>query len=83
MLRKLTVRNMKCLRDVTLDLAPLTILVGPNDSGKTSLLEAIHLLSETTRRNTHELFTGSRALASACSERRRRELPAFVTSRLL
>jgi hypothetical protein len=37
----LTVRNFRALRNVHVDLRPLTVLVGPNDSGKTSFLEAI------------------------------------------
>jgi predicted ATPase len=41
MISKLRVQNFKCLRDVTVELKPLTVLIGKNDTGKTSLLEAI------------------------------------------
>jgi predicted ATPase len=34
-------KNFRCLRDVTLKLAPLTVLVGPNSSGKTTVLEGL------------------------------------------
>jgi predicted ATPase len=34
-------KNFRCLRDVTLNLAPLTVLVGPNSSGKTTVLEGL------------------------------------------
>lgn len=46
MISKLRIQNFKCLKDVQLDLAPLTVLIGPNDSGKTSLLEALRLPGE-------------------------------------
>jgi predicted ATPase len=34
-------QNFRCLRDVALKLAPLTVLVGPNSSGKTTVLEGL------------------------------------------
>jgi AAA15 family ATPase/GTPase len=40
MITRFRVRNYKALRDVTLDLTPIHVLIGPNDSGKTSILEA-------------------------------------------
>ncbi len=49
MITRMTVKNFKALRDVTVDLAPFTVLIGPNDTGKTSFLEAIYALSESTR----------------------------------
>src|SRR5262245_66282506 len=39
---KLRVRNFRCLRTVDLDLGHRTVLVGENNSGKTSLLHALH-----------------------------------------
>ena len=45
MLTSLRIRGFRCLRDVKVDLEPLTVLIGKNDTGKTSLLEAIRLLS--------------------------------------
>jgi predicted ATPase len=46
MIEQVQFRNFKALRDVTLDLDRFTVLVGPNNSGKTSILEGIHLFSE-------------------------------------
>jgi predicted ATPase len=41
-LRKVTINNYLCLKDVTLSFGDLTILVGKNGSGKTSILEALY-----------------------------------------
>ena len=44
MIKQFHVKNYKALRDVTLPLKPIHVLIGPNDSGKTSILEAIAAL---------------------------------------
>ena len=44
MITRFRVQNYKALRDVTLDLTPVHVLIGPNDSGKTSILEAMAAL---------------------------------------
>lgn len=41
MIRRVAIKNYRCLRDVELELSPLTILVGPNASGKSSILNAL------------------------------------------
>src|ERR1700690_2293015 len=41
MISKLHVQNFKCLRDVSVELSPFTVLIGKNDTGKSSLLEAV------------------------------------------
>src|SRR5208282_2865687 len=40
-LSRFRVRGYKCLEDVDIALTPIHVLIGPGDSGKTSLLEAI------------------------------------------
>ncbi len=49
MISRLHVENFKCLRDVTVDLGPFTVLIGSNDSGKSSILDAIRVIGGTTR----------------------------------
>lgn len=44
-LKRLSVTNFGCLRDVTIDLGSLTVLVGPNNAGKSMILRAIEQLS--------------------------------------
>ncbi len=59
MIRRFRVQNYKALRDVTLDLTPLHVLIGPNDSGKTSILEAIAALCRSVDHPLAQAFTGS------------------------
>jgi AAA ATPase domain len=50
MLQTWTVSNFKSIREsTTLDLGPLTVIAGPNNSGKSSLLQSILLLAQTIR----------------------------------
>lgn len=42
MIRRVRINHFRALKAVDVELRPLTVLVGPNDSGKTSFLEAIH-----------------------------------------
>jgi predicted ATPase len=56
MLTHLHVQNYKCLRDVQIDLAPFTILIGPNDSGKSSLLDVVKVLGKLASGDLQQLF---------------------------
>lgn len=52
MLTKLRIKNFKCLGDTgPLDIRPLTFLVGPNSSGKSSVLQMLRVLRQTERRS--------------------------------
>src|SRR5436305_11547784 len=44
MIRKVSICNFKSLRDVRIDLERFTVVVGPNASGKSSILQGLHLL---------------------------------------
>ena len=50
MISKIHLKNFKALRDTgELEIKPITFLVGPNSSGKTSLIQAILALRQTVR----------------------------------
>ena len=49
MLTSLTVRGFKTLRDLTLRLSPVTVLLGANNVGKTNVVRAIELLAHAVR----------------------------------
>jgi predicted ATPase len=64
MLERVHIENFKCLRDITVDLGDFTILIGPNDSGKSSFLDAIQTLGKVIRQDFSGVFLGDRSLAN-------------------
>ena len=42
-IRKINIENFKCFKEFTLELKDINILVGNNEAGKSTILEAIHL----------------------------------------
>jgi ABC-type transport system involved in cytochrome c biogenesis ATPase subunit len=52
MIDSIELGNFKSIESMKIRLAPLTILVGPNGSGKTSVLESIALMAQFSRGNT-------------------------------
>ena len=58
MIEKIRIEDYKALRDVTIELTPLHLLIGPNDSGKTSILEAIDALCRSVDCPLSEAFAG-------------------------
>jgi len=46
MLTRIHVENFKSLKDVSIELKPLTIFIGPNGAGKSSILQAILVLKK-------------------------------------
>jgi len=59
MIKRLQIQNYKALRDVTLDLTPIHVLIGPNDSGKTSILEAFAALCRSVDMSLDQAFAGT------------------------
>jgi predicted ATPase len=58
MIHAVRFRNFKALRDVELDLDRFTVLVGPNASGKTSVLEGLHHLTRLAATDPRRIFEG-------------------------
>lgn len=52
MIHRLTLKNFKGIESAELDLERLTVIVGPNASGKTTVLQALHLLLALSDPNT-------------------------------
>jgi AAA15 family ATPase/GTPase len=46
MLKRVSIQNFKSLKDVTLDLQKVNLLIGPNNSGKTNFLKALEFFSK-------------------------------------
>jgi predicted ATPase len=59
MITRLRVKNFKALRDVEVQLTPIHVLIGPNDSGKTSILDALAALCRSVDHDLSQAFVGS------------------------
>lgn len=44
MLKRVSIQNFKSLKDITLDLQKVNLLIGPNNSGKTNFLKALEYM---------------------------------------
>ena len=61
MIESVEIRNFKSIRDQRIELEPLTVFVGANGSGKTSVLEALSLAAlVVTRGDPEQIFSGER-----------------------
>jgi predicted ATPase len=54
MLKKMTIRNFKAIQDMTIEFTPLTVLIGANACGKTSILQALDFLRSAASRDIYE-----------------------------
>jgi predicted ATPase len=64
MIERVHIENYKCLRDVTVELGDFTILIGPNDSGKSSFLEVVQIFGKLVRQDYSDLFGGDHSPAN-------------------
>ena len=58
MIKQFSVKNYKVLESVSIPLTPIHVVIGQNDSGKTSLLEAIHAFCSSTQGPLVDAFPG-------------------------
>jgi predicted ATPase len=69
MIQNVVIQRFKSLHNVDIDLQPLTLFVGPNGCGKSSVLVAIDLLCQHAGRPSPEdVFAGSRAVERVCTK---------------
>jgi predicted ATPase len=54
MLKKLTIRNFKAIQDMTIEFTPLTVLIGENSCGKSTILQAVDFLRSAASRDIPE-----------------------------
>ena len=58
MITNITLENFKCFRQVSINPKRLTVLIGPNGTGKSSILQALLLLKQSANEDLHELSRG-------------------------
>lgn len=64
MITRLAISGYRSLRDVVIDLAPLTVVTGANGSGKSSLYRALRLLSDVAQGRIIGSLAGEGGLSS-------------------
>lgn len=57
-LSKITIRNLRCVEEITVDLRDYTTLIGPNNAGKSTVLRAIEILLNHEKPDYDEIRTG-------------------------
>ena len=62
-LTRIRIAGFRSLRDVSLELKPVTVLIGPNGSGKSNLLSALRMIAM-MRSGTLRVFVGDQGAAS-------------------
>jgi len=63
MIRRIKVQGYKSLKDIDIELKPLTVILGPNAAGKSNLLDALALVSRmATRKTLKEAFEEHRGV---------------------
>lgn len=58
MIEKISIKNFKSHADTTIELGRVTALVGPNGCGKTSVLQAVHFISQLADQTWFKLLNG-------------------------
>ncbi|HEX3528279.1 MAG TPA: AAA family ATPase, partial [Thermoanaerobaculia bacterium] len=71
-LKRLEIRNYKSLRDVVIEPTPLTVLVGPNASGKSNFADALDFLSEVYRSDLEGAVARKGGYENICFRQARR-----------
>jgi predicted ATP-dependent endonuclease of OLD family len=54
LLKKLTIKNFKAIQNMTIEFTPLTVLIGGNSCGKSTILQALEFLYSAATRDIPE-----------------------------
>lgn len=80
--KSVSIRNYRSLKDVTIRLDGLTTIIGPNGSGKTSVLRALELFSNdappVTLRDFHDEGEGIEVVLALPADGAGEELAPYV-----
>ncbi len=68
MLKTIRLKNFKLHEDTKIDAAPITVFIGPNNSGKSSIFQALLLLRQAAARNDQFLCQPPAGIQPAPSE---------------
>ena len=63
-LTRIWARNFKSIRDLNLELGPLTVLVGPNASGKSNVLDVLRFIKHALRRDLDSAIASRQGIAA-------------------
>ena len=58
MITRVSIKNFKAIRDASVDLTPIHLLIGANDTGKTSVLESIAAICRSVDHDAPNSFLG-------------------------
>ncbi|MCB9638687.1 MAG: AAA family ATPase [Myxococcales bacterium] len=78
-LQQLHVEGFASLKDVTLELGPLTVLIGPNGSGKSNILRVLKML-ESLREGFLQSFVADAGGADALLHYGAKQTPELTSS---
>jgi predicted ATPase len=79
LIRSLHIQGYRSIRDLTLDLAPLNVVVGPNACGKSNLYRALALLAAAAEGRLARTFADEGGMASALWAGERKRGPARLS----
>src|SRR5260370_19470192 len=62
MLRTFRLQNYRCFRDHTVPFQPSTVVVGKNNAGKSTIVDALHIIATIVNRNAATFITPPKSL---------------------
>ncbi|MGH9445758.1 MAG: AAA family ATPase [Terriglobia bacterium] len=77
--KELTIHGFRRLNDVRLPLRPLSVMIGANGTGKTSVLDVLFLLANSAQGKLSESITDLSGLASVLTYDRAKELSLGIS----